>query len=111
MSIVWRLADALGIVPHEPDVTMQRMAAGWWQQGRTFACSHAKSSPLWLVVWPLPNAWCADCGLRALDLIDRCLYCSLPVTPEDGEHVVYEPAEGYLAFIARAHLQCLKEAQ
>ena len=109
MSVIWRLADSLGTVPREADAVMRRQARAWWNLPRTFACPHAKPSPLWLVVWPLPSAWCGECGPRALEEVSLCSYCGLHVEPEDGDHVIHEPPDGFLVFLSSAHHSCLKE--
>lgn len=107
-SLVWRLAERLGTVPVEADEVMRAQAAQWWTLARTFACVHARIADPWFIVWPQPSIWCGACGVIALESISACSYCSQTVTPEDGEHVVHEPPEGFLIFLSSAHFNCLE---
>lgn len=105
-SVLWSLADALGIVPQPPNARLAATLAGWWSRPRLIGCQSLKTDATapWFVLAPDPAVICGGCLAERHRAERRCLYCHRLVAPEDEVALVYEMKT--VTVVGRAHERC-----
>lgn len=107
-SVVWALADALGIVPSPPDARLVATLTNWWSRPRLIGCPMIKADPAapWVVVAPDPTVLCGACAASRYEQERRCVYCHSDVHPDDDIGIVHEMQGGAVTVVAHAHVVC-----
>jgi len=101
-SLIWSVADRLGVAPIKPDDQVAVAVASWWNVTLTVGCPHVRIGEPWFVAFPDPSLRCLPCGIAATKTPGECVYCSTPTVPKSDDLFLIESRGVTLAFAAHA---------